>query len=152
MACNREALEILEEFNVTVVPKNIVPKAGETRSVATVQRIARRHGRDHARFVIQAIVESQNNKAGLTETVIGAVSDIVLVFKRLYPTIYEKETSRIFEFLDQTPIATLELMFIRNLEGITNRRSAFVGLLNERVVRVFGTPQLDLLDDRRMYG
>ena len=99
---------------------------------------------------MQVLVESANCKAFLTETVIGAVSDILLVFQRGYPDIYERQTTKIFEFFDQSPVGQLEYLFVRNLDGITNRRSAFVGILNERVVRSFGHPQLDLLDDRRL--
>ena len=150
MRPNREALAILSELGVTVVPKNVAPRPGETRSVGTVQKIIRRHGKEHARLVLQILTESENCKGFLTETVIGAVSDILLIFQRGYPDVYEQHTSKIFEFMDQTPIGAIEYKFVRNLAGITNRRSAFVGLLNERIIRVFGDPQLDLLDDRRM--
>lgn len=147
---NREALAILEELGVTVVPKSTPPGPGETRSVGTIQKIIRRHGKEHARLVLQILTESENCKGYLSETVIGAVSDILLVLQRGYPDIYERQTSRIFEFMDRTPIGALEYLYVRNLAGITNRRSAFVGLLNERIVRQFGDPQYDLLDDRRM--
>lgn len=147
---NREALAILTELGVEVVAKSVTPRHGQTRSVATLQRIVRRHGVEHARLTMQVIFESDNNKAALNETTIGAVSDILLVFKRSYADIYERHTSRIFEFFDQTPIGVLEFLYVRNLDGITNRRSAFVGLLNERIVRMFGDPQMDLLDDRRV--
>lgn len=150
MTNNREALAILSELDIEVVAKNVAPRPGQTRSVGTVQKIIRRHGKDHARLVLQILTESENCKGYLSETVIGAVSDILLVFQRGYPDIYERQTSRIFEFMDQTPIGAIEHLYVRNLAGITNRRSAFVGLLNERIVRVFGDPQLDLLDDRRM--
>ena len=146
---NIEALAILEELGVEVVERGSVPKPGQTRSVATLQRIVRRNGAEHARMVMQILVESDNCKGFLTETVIGAVSDILLVFQRGYPEVFEKQTSRIFEFFDQTPIGAIEFRYARPLAGITNCRSALVGLLNERVARVFGEPQMDLLDDRR---
>jgi hypothetical protein len=136
-------------MEVTVVPKNVNPKPGQTRSAATLQRIVRRHGAEHARLTMQILTESDNCKAYLSETVIGAVSDLLLLFEREYPDIFHKETSRIFAFFDQTPIGQLEYLYVRNLDGITNRRSAFVGILHERVVRIFGSSQMDLLDDRR---
>lgn len=147
---NREAVAILTELGVEIVAKNVAPRPGQTRSVGTVQKIIRRHGVEHARLVLSILTESENCKGYLSETVIGAVSDMVLVIERGYPDIYKRHMDRVYAFFDQTPIGAIEYLYARNLAGITNRRSALVGLLNERIIRTFGDPQLDLLDDRKM--
>ncbi len=152
MSNHREALAILNEFGVEVVAKNVMPKPGQTRSAATLQRIVRKRGVEHGRMVIMILMESENNKAALCETSIGAVSDIVLAFKRHYSALYEARISDLFAFFDQTPIATIRLLFTDGLEGVVNKRAALAGLLWERIVRQFGTPQLDILDDRKVRG
>jgi hypothetical protein len=150
MSNNREALAILEELEVEVVAKNVMPRPGQTRSVATLQRIVRRHGVDHARMVIMLIMESVNNRAALDEASLGAVSDVLAAFKRTYPGIYEASTSDLFAFFDQTPIANIRVLFTEGLDGVVNKRSALAGQLWERLVRKFGQHQDDWLDDRRV--
>lgn len=150
MSTNREALQILEELGVGVVAKNVAPKPGQTRSVATLQRIVRRHGAEHARLVVMVIMESENNRAALDEASLGAVSDVLVAFKRSYPARYEARTSDLFAFFDQTPIANIRALYTDGLEGVVNRRSALAGMIWERAVRVFGKPQIDWLDDRGM--
>lgn len=149
MSNNREALAILSELGVEVVPKSIAPKPGQTRSVATLQRIVRRHGAEHARLVVMVIVESVNNRAALDEASLGAVSDVIQAFKRAYPARYEAKISDLFEFFDKTPIANIRALYTDGLDGIVNKRAALGGMLWERAIRVFGQPQIDWLDDRR---
>lgn len=149
MKPNREALQILEELGVEVVAKNVAPKPGQTRSVATLQRIVRRHGVEHARLVVMMIMESENNRAALDEASLGAVSDVIQAFKRAYPARYEGKISDLFAFFDATPIANIRALYTDGLEGVVNRRSALAGMIWERAVRVFGRPQIDWLDDRR---
>lgn len=149
MSNNREALAILSELEVTVVAKNVTPKPGQTRSAATLQRIVRRHGPEHARMVIMLIVESVNNRAALDEASMGAVSDVLIAFKRAYPARYEASTTDLFEFFDATPIANIRALYTEGLDGVVNKRAALAGMIWERVIRVFGKPQMDWLDDRR---
>ena len=150
MTTNREALAILEEFGVQVVAKNVRPRPGQTRSAATLQRIIRRHGQEHGRMVIMLITESVNNRAALDEASLGAVSDVILAFKRSYPARYEANISDLFDFFDATPIANIRALYTDGLDGVVNRRSALAGMIWERAVRVFGRPQIDWLDDRGM--
>lgn len=152
MSNHREALAILDEFGVGVVAKNERPGPGQTRSVATLQRIVRKRGFEHGRMVVMVIMQSENNRCALCETSIGAVSDVLLAFKRSYAAIYEARISDLFAFFDQTPIATIRLLFTDGLEGVVNKRSALAGLIWERLVRQFGSPQLDILDDRKVRG
>lgn len=149
MKPNREALAILEELDVGVVAKNVMPRPGQTRSVATLQRIVRRHGVDHARMVIMLIMESINNRAALDEASLGAVSDVLAAFKRAYPARYEASTTDLFAFFDATPVANIRALYTDGLEGVVNKRAALAGMLWERIIRVFGNPQIDWIDDRR---
>jgi hypothetical protein len=144
-----EAMAIFEEFDVEVVPKNVMPKHGQTRAVASLDRIRRRHGRQHARFVVMTLVETANNDTALDETGLWATSDIILAFRKNYPSIMERDVSRFLAFFDGVPVGRLQLWCL-GLDGITNKRAALVGLIWERACRVFGDPQMELLDDRRM--
>lgn len=144
-----EAEALLSEFGVSIVPKNVMPKHGETRAVASVDRIRRRYGVDHARFVIMTLVETANNKTALDETGLWATSDIILAFRKNYPDMMENDVDRFLQFFDRVPVGRLQL-WLFGLDGITNKRAALVGLVWERACRVFGDQQPDLYDDRRM--
>lgn len=143
-----DAEAILAEFGIEIIPANVVPQHGQTRAVVTVSRIIKRYGVEHARMVIMTLAETANNKARLSETAIWATSDVILAFRKNYPHIMAGEISQFFAFYDRIPVGHLQ-HWVDGLDGITNKRAALVGLLWERAVRVFGDPQLDLLDDRR---
>lgn len=142
-----DAEAIFEEFNVRIVPANVVPLVGETRAVATLHRIAKRHGEEHARFVVMTLADCANNKAALDETGLWATSDIILAFRKNYPSIMENDVTRFLSFYDSIPIGMLQYWCI-GLDGITNKRAALVGLIWERACRVFGEPQGQLFDGR----
>lgn len=144
---NSEALEIFAEFEIEVVPANVIPRPGQTRAVATLSRIIRRYGMDHARIVVMTLAETKNNKASIDEVAQWAVSDVVRAFEKVYPDVM-RDTSRFLDFFDAVPIGQLQFWLL-DLDGITNKRAALVGLIWERARRVFGDPQLDLLDDRK---
>lgn len=148
MIAHPDAEAILGEFGIEIIPANVVPQAGQTRAVVTVSRIIKRYGVEHARMVIMTLTETANNKARLSETAIWATSDVILAFRKNYPHIMAGEISQFFAFYDRIPVGHLQ-HWVDGLDGITNKRAALVGLLWERAVRVFGDPQLDLLDDRR---
>lgn len=150
---NREAVAILTELGVQIVAKNVAPRPGQTRSVGTVQKIIRRKneqgedGMAHARLVLMLIVESENNKAALCEATIGAVSDLVDEFRAMYPEKAENGISEFFTFLDGVPLPQIRAMFVGDCK---DKRPSMKGMLRERMIRYFGMPQLDWLDDRRM--
>lgn len=144
-----EAMNLLSEFGIEVVPKNVVPKHGQTRAVASVERIRRRYGADHARFVLMALVETANNDIALDETGLWATSDVILAFRKNHPDMMENDVDRFLSFFDGVPVGQLQF-WCMGLDGITNKRAALTGLIWERACRVFGDPQGDLLDDRRM--
>lgn len=144
---NREAVAILTELGVEIVAKNVAPRPGQTRSVGTVQKIIRRHGEDHARLVLMLIMQSENNRAALCEASIGAVSDLVEEFRRIYPDKAENGISELFDFLDRTPIAQIRAAYIGDCK---DKRGRLCGMMQERMLLHFGIPQLDWINDRRV--
>ncbi|MBZ5761568.1 hypothetical protein LAV84_18370 [Rhizobium sp. VS19-DR104.2] len=146
-----EAEALLDEFGIVVVPKNVVPKHGQTRAVASVERIRRRHGAPHTRMVLMTLAETANNDVALDETGLWATSDIILAFNKNFPDVMENDVSRFLAFFDGVPVGNLQY-FCYGLDGITNKRSALVGIIWERACRVFSKGQLELLDDRRTAG
>lgn len=144
-----EVHALLAEFGIEVVPKNVLPKHGQTRALASLDRIRRRYGEEHARFVVMTLAETANNSTAFDETGLWATSDIVLAFKKNHPEMMANEVSRFLDFFDAVPVGKLQDWCI-GLDGITNKRSALTGLIWERACRVFGPRQMDLLDDRRM--
>lgn len=142
-----DAEAIFEEFSIRIVPANVVPAVGETRAVATLHRIAKRHGEEHARFVVMTLADCANNKAALDETGLWATSDIILAFRKNYPQIMENDVTRFLSFFDAVPVGMLQY-WCYGLDGITNKRAALVGLIWERACRVFGEPQGELFDGR----
>lgn len=142
-----DAEAIFEEFGVIVVPKNVVPAVGQTRAVATLHRIIKRYGQEHARFVVMVLADASNNRAALDETGIWATSDIILAFKKNYPDLMENDVTRFLEFFDRVPVGMLQYWCF-GLDGITNKRAALVGLIWERACRVFGDSQGELFDGR----
>ena len=150
MTSHTEAMAILEEFGIRAVPIHVMPRFGETRAVATLQRIVNRHGFAHGRAVVQFLAESDNNRHPMVDVILWAMSDVLRLMEKQYPEIMENEISRVFEFFDGVPLGAIEHKFVRPLDGITSKRAAMVGLITERLVRCFGDPQGDLLDDRRM--
>ncbi|TKT45334.1 hypothetical protein [Rhizobium sp. LC145] len=147
MTSHPEAEAIFAEFDIRVVPANVVPAVGETRAVATLHRIIRKYGSDHARFVVMALADCANNRAALDETGLWATSDIVLAFRKNYPEMMENDVSRFLSFFDAIPVGKLQYWCF-GLDGITNKRAALVGLIWERACRVFGEPQGELFDGR----
>lgn len=141
---------ICDEYGVTIVPANVVPKIGETRAPNTLALILNRYGEAHCRFVVGTLAETANNKAQLDEIAYWAVSDMVRAFRKNFPRVMEHDLDAWFSFFDRTPLGQLQYWCL-DLEGITSKRRALVGMLWERAVRQFGpmAAQPDLLDDRR---
>lgn len=52
-----EAQAIFAEYGIEVVPANVMPGNGQTRAIATLDRIRNRHGEAHALFVAMTLSE-----------------------------------------------------------------------------------------------
>lgn len=145
-----EAEAIFAEHDIEVVPAHVMPAIGQTRAIATLDRIRKRHGDDHARFVVMTLAETANNKALLDETMFWSVSDMARAFRKNFPRVMDNDLDAWFSFFDRTPLGQLQYWCL-DLEGITSKRRALDGMLWERAIRQFGpmAAQPDLLDDRR---
>ncbi|MDT6940759.1 hypothetical protein RI570_11430 [Brucella pseudogrignonensis] len=146
MTVDPRVYSICAEYGIRIVDAHRYPDIGETRAVATMDRILRNHGEGHFRLVMTTLAETANNKACLDEFGLWMTSDMVIANRGLI----ERDTSAWLELWDAIPLGRLQ--FIANdLSGITPQRHAISGMVYERVFRRFGpnANQLDLLDDRR---
>ncbi|WP_246272619.1 hypothetical protein [Phyllobacterium pellucidum] len=137
---------IAAEYGVTLIDGRRYPELGETRAVATLERIARRFGEGHLRLVLSTLAETANNKLLLDEVGLWMASDMI----RACRSIVENRTGDWLETWDAMPVG--ELQFItHDLSGVVSQRHALGGMVYERLYRRFGpnSDQLDLLDDRR---
>lgn len=144
-----EAMAIFRAHNIEVVPANVMPGVGQTRAIATLDRIRNRHGDAHARFVVLTLSETANNKAMIDETTLWTVSDVARAASKHYRMIIENDVEQWFQFWDGIPVGWLQL-WCMDLGGIVSKRQALAGMIWERFRRRFGQlhMQPDLFDDR----
>lgn len=143
-----EAMAILTEFGVEVIPSSGHPRPGQTKAVRSLQKIVNHRGFEHARFIILTWKETNVRKTVLDAPTMWAISDTIKAVERNFPDLLPGDPERWFKFVDGLPIAWLQ-DWARDLDGIIPRRCAMAGQMYERVKRVFGIDQGDLLDDRR---
>lgn len=145
-----EALAIFAEYGIAVVPAHVMPSIGQTRAIATLDRIRKRHGEAHARFVVMTLSETANNKAFIDETSLWVVSDMARAAAKNFPELVGNNVSAWFDFFDKIPLGYLQYWTF-DLDGVVSKRHALVGMIYERMRRRFGAlaVQPDLLDDRR---
>jgi hypothetical protein len=150
MMSHPDAEAIFEEFGIEIVPGNVVPKTGQTRAVATHHRISKRHGKDHARFVVMTFAETANSQGSLNESSLWAMSDMVRLAEKNFPTLMTTDVSSWFSFFDSIPLGWLQV-WSDDMDGIVPKRFVLVGMIYERMKRVFGPlhSEPDLFDDRR---
>jgi hypothetical protein len=145
-----QAEAIFAEYGIEVVPANVMPAIGQTRAIATLDRIRNRHGEAHARFVVMTLAETANNRAFIDETSLWLVSDMVRAAEKNYPELVDNNVSAWFAFWDGLPLGWLQFWAL-DLDGVISKRHALGGMVYERMRRRFGAmaAQPDLLDDRR---
>ncbi len=150
MIDNPWAHETFAEYGITTVSANVMPGVGQTRAVATLERIRNRHGEPHARFVVMTLAETANNRGSIDETTLWAISDLIRAAEKNYPTLMSNDLEAWFSFFDAIPLGQLEYWTF-GLDGVVSKRHALVGMVFERMRRRFGdlAIQPDLLDDRR---
>ncbi len=129
-----------EEFGIRIVPKHQYPAPGETRAVATIDRIWRKHGEEHLRLVLTTLVETSNNKALIDETGLWAASDLV----RAYWDDLQVDPEAWFEVWDSVPVGKRQWEIQQRLSDIVNQRAALAGAVNRHLYERFGAPQPEL--------
>ncbi|MDO9417014.1 hypothetical protein [Pararhizobium sp.] len=137
---------ICTEYGIRIVDARRYPEIGETRAVATMDRILKNFGEDHFRMVLTTLAETSNNKALLDEYGLWMASDMVMACRG----IVEANTSDWLELWDALPLGQLQFI-AQELSGICPQRHVLSGMVYERVFRRFGpnAAQTDLFDDRR---
>jgi hypothetical protein len=145
-----QAEAIFAEHGIEVVPAHVMPAIGQTRAIATLDRIRNRYGDDHARFVVMTLAETANNKAFIDETSLWLVSDMVRAAQKNFPDLVNNNVTAWFSFFDGLPLGYLQY-WAYDLDGVVSKRHALGGMVYERMKRTFGAmaKQPDLLDDRR---
>lgn len=140
-----DSRDLCSEFGITIVDKSRYPGPGETRAVATLEKIIRRHGMEHARLVMTTLAETENNKVALEGAAFGAASDLI----RACPE-WVEDASKWLAVWDRTPVGELQAL-THDLRGHVSMRGALAGLIYERLWRAYGprSVQPDLYDDRR---
>lgn len=145
-----EAEAIFAEHGIEVVPAHVMPAIGQTRAIATLNRIRNRYGDDHARFVVMTLTETANNKAFIDETSLWLVSDMMRAAAKNFPDLMNNNVTAWFSFFDGLPLGWLQYWAL-DLDGVISKRHALGGMVYERMKRTFGAmaKQPDVLDDRR---
>ena len=141
-----DILRLCDEFGIGIVSKHRYPEPGETRAVATLDRICSKYGEVHLRLVLSTLVETSNNKILLDEVGLWCASDMV---RKCQPIIDER-AGEWLELWDAIPAG--ELQFVcQELRGVISQRFALGGMIYERIYRRFGpyADQAELFDDRR---
>ncbi|TRB03460.1 hypothetical protein EXN61_21580 [Agrobacterium tumefaciens] len=149
MTNHPRAEAIFAEHGIAVVPAHVMPAVGQVRSVSTLQRILKKRGEEHARFVVMTFAETENSKASINEYSLWAVSDLVLLAEKNFPELVTTDVESWFRFFDGLPFGWVQL-WAADMDGIVPKRFAMVGMIYERMKRYFGPlrVQPDMFDDR----
>lgn len=131
---------LCDEFDVEIIPAHRYPEIGQTRAVKTILRIIRRHGEEHARWVLRTLVETSNNKAMIDETGLWAASDLVLA----YWADLQADPEAWFQVWDAVPVGRRQWEIQQRLSGIVNQRAALVGVVSQHLYQRFDAPQPEL--------
>lgn len=137
---------ICREYGLEPIPGHRYPDVGQTRALATIERIWRRYGEGHVRLMLTTIAETANNKACADEAGLWATSDML----RAWENLVETRMGDWLDAWDRMPVGELQFRN-QQLSGFVPQRYALGGQLHERLYGMFGpdAAQLDLLDDRR---
>lgn len=142
-----EALAILLEFGVTVIPPSGHIQPGTTKAVANLQKIVRKRGFDHARMIVMLWRETNLRMIPMDSPTLWAMSDTLLLMERNFPHVLASDAESLFKLVDGLPMGWLQA-WSREVDGVIPRRFAIGGMIFERMKRIFGIEQPDLLDDR----
>lgn len=143
-----EARAILAEFDVKVLPPSGHIQPGSTKAVANLQKIVRKRGFDHARLIVLLWKETNLRMIPMDSPTLWAMSDTLLLVERNFPQVLASDTESLFKLVDGLPMGWLQA-WARDTDGVIPRRFAIGGMIFERMKRIFGMDQPDLLDDRR---
>lgn len=132
--------DLCDEFGLRIIPPSRYPDIGETRAPKTILKIIRKHGMDHARWVIRTVMETANNKTLADETALWAISDLVVA----YWEDMQGDPEAWFEVWDSVPVGRRQWEIQQRLSGVVNQRAALAGVVNRHLYERFDTSQPEL--------
>jgi hypothetical protein len=126
------------EFGIEAVEGSAYPKLGQTRAIATVEKL-RAKDEGTARLVMTTLAETRNNLACVDSISLWATYFLVRKFRAEI----EADPSAWLDVWDRMPVGFLQSR-AQELSGTFHQKDALGGLLYERLRRVYG--QQDLLE------
>ncbi|MCO5058599.1 MAG: DUF3102 domain-containing protein [Rhizobiaceae bacterium] len=123
MTVRDQVRRLCAEFEIRIVPKHRYPEPGETRAVATLDRILQKRGEGHLRFVLTTLAETKGAGGLLTEVTLWAVSDLVLACTQWV----DDRPSDWLEAWDRMPFGDM-IYTVEELSGVVSQRSALAGI------------------------
>ncbi len=115
---------ICAEYDVEIISKSAYPVPGQTRAIATMKGILRKHGDGHFRLVMTTLSETRDNDALIDETSLWATSDLI----RACPDWVENRTSEWLTWWDRIPLGPM-MITINQLRGKVHQRYALAGAI-----------------------
>lgn len=118
------AHELCAEFDIEIIAGTSYPLPGQTRAVATINRIIEKHGEGHARIVMATLAETAGNDGLIDKYSLWAVSDLVFACSEWI----ESDMSGWLEAWDQVPMG-FAMWECRHLSGFVLQRAGLAGML-----------------------
>ncbi|NKE74080.1 DUF3102 domain-containing protein [Ochrobactrum sp. MC-1LL] len=118
------AHELCAEFDIEIIPGTSYPLPGQTRAVATINRLIEKYGEGHARIVLSTLAEAAGKQGLIDKYSLWAVSDLV----RACSDWIETDLSSWYEAWDQMPMG-FAMWECNQLSGIVRQRSGLAGML-----------------------
>ncbi|QND50801.1 hypothetical protein HB779_02035 [Phyllobacterium sp. 628] len=136
---------VCAEYDLEIVPANVLPQPGQTRAVATMERILNKYGEGHFRMVLTTLAETRDNNCLIDETSLYATSDLILAC----PDWVENHTSEWLEWWDKIPLGPI-MATISQLRGKVHARFALAGAIylmlthysNQRMAKLDSAPSI----------
>lgn len=118
------AHELCAEFDIEIISGTSYPTPGQTRAVATIDRLIEKYGEGHARIVMSTLAETAGNEGLIDKYALWAVSDLVLACSEWIET----DMSGWLEAWDQIPMG-FAMWECRHLSGFVSQRAGLAGIL-----------------------
>lgn len=115
---------ICSEFEIQIIKANEYPGPNQTRAVASIDRIRRKHGDGHLRIVLSTILEAGPQGAIIDEYTVWSVSDLVEACSDWI----EQDLSSWYEAWDNLPVGQV-MWVLRDLRSAGRMRAVRFGAL-----------------------
>ena len=123
---------LCEEYGIEAIEGSAYPKLGQTRAVATIQKLLDK-SEDDARMVMLTLAETSGNKACLDS--VGLWTTFFLV--RKYRREIDADPSFWLKTWDEMPVGYMQALS-QELGGTFHQKDALGGMLHWRLRRPYG--------------